>query len=186
MCSDESRVSFWWPIAVVRARRSPRMRQGYSRTARVWKSWHPLRRHGLAVIDGVEEKLERPVRLRTVGDLRPKQQNAPATELRVHDGGSAIEKRLTQSPSAAQWRAIHEPGHTSSGGIVFHAEDRTVIEEDIDVRPEAVPERGCVVHADPQHRPRHVERFARQRPLCPVALDGAQMIRDRQSERRAD
>src|SRR5262245_33648084 len=68
-----------------------------------------LRGDGFAVIERVEEKLERAVRLRAERDLRSEQQHAALAGGHVSHRHAAIEVPLAPRPSAAQRSRAREP-----------------------------------------------------------------------------
>ena len=105
------------------------------------------------VVDGVEQELERGVRLRPEVDLRPEDQHATSTQFPVNDGDTVFEILLTPGPPAAERRGTREPGDAiNTARRRTQAEHRTVIEEDIYLAFEPVPERCGVVDAHAQHR----------------------------------
>src|SRR5688572_15388962 len=109
------------------------------------------------VMDTVEQKFERPVRLRAIRDLGTEEQHAALAERRIDDRRRALEVLLAPRPPASQWRGGAEPCHTPDGRrrTCVDAECRAAVEKDVDVASEAEGHRSGVIDGDPQDGPRN-------------------------------
>lgn len=94
--------------------------------------------------------------LRTECDLGGEQKQVALSDRRLNDFNPAIQVTLTEGPPAPQRRGRVEPRHRPqafSHGFRSKAEDRTVVEEDIDVIVEPLRNRGRVVDRHPEIEP---------------------------------
>ena len=96
-------------------------------------------RLGLRVINRVEQKLERGVRLRAERDERAEDDDATATNGGINDCSTTGEPLLTTRPPAAQRRGI--VARDGGCGAVGYSKDGTVVEEHIDFRLKAESQR---------------------------------------------
>src|SRR5215831_3414204 len=150
-----------------------------------------LQRCGLraAVVQPVEEQLERAVRLISEVHLRTKQYDLSLSNSRFRDRCAAVQVVLPPGPAAREQVASAEPSDRVGlldGGRGLHAEYRAIVIEHIHRGRHAVCQRVRVIDLRAQKGARNVEFLAGQLPVSAVRTFFYQMVLHGQAEYLGD
>src|SRR6185369_1191356 len=141
-----------------------------------------LHRFRAAIIDAVEQKLERAVRLSSKSDFRPKHEELALPNPRFGNGNSVLKIFLAPRPSAAKRVVVVKPGHRPDA---FHrsfrpqSEHRAVVKKDIQLFVHSIGEWIAVVDSHLHDRTGNVVFLTLKDSFRSVLRPFDERVRDR-------
>src|SRR6185503_6323302 len=123
----------------------------------IHRSSFKAHRFSAAIVNPIEQELERPVRLRAECDLRSKQKQLALADFRLQDSNAVLQILLSPGPAASERLVAVKPRdrlYASHRGVRAQPEHRAVVEEHIHLVAKPISQRIGVIDSHLQHRTR--------------------------------